>query len=509
MKKNNYTLGIDLGTSSVKTVLFNTIGESIASASADYPLLMPHNGWAEQQPEDWFEGTVKTVRAVVEKSGVDTADIAGIGISGQMHGAVLLDGDGRALRPAILWCDGRTGRQCERITDLVGRSRLIEICANPALTGFTAGKLLWVRDNEPEVYRRCKTVLLPKDYLRFRLSGALASEISDASGTNLLDIKSGDWSGEILSALGLDRGMFPDICESADIAGYVTKEFSALTGLREGTPVVGGAGDNASAAVGVGCVTPENAMLTLGTSGVILAHSSSPVLDAQGRIHVFRSAVKGEYNLLSCTLAAGQSFKWFIDSFFAEEKKRDDFGAYIESLADGVPAGSDGLIFLPYIMGERSPILDECARGVFFGLSGIHGKADMLRAVMEGVAYSQRQCFEIMEDLGVKPRTIYGCGGGMKNGLWRQVLADNLNADISYSAKGGGDYAARGASILAFVGAGNFPTVQAACSAQMSASAPIMAHPHRVSVYDKTYEIYKALYPALKKSFKELSDVEL
>ncbi len=506
-----YVLGVDLGTSSTKTAMFDECGRLIADASYDYELLQPRNGWAEQRPSDWWDAAVSTISATIKKSGVSADDIVGVGFSGQMHWLVMVDQDGNVIRPAILWCDGRTGEECKEIEEAVGKKRLIEICGNPALTGFTAGKILWVKKNEPENYARCKKMMLPKDYVRYMLTGEFAIDAGDASGTNLLDITTRDWSDEILSALKIDRGLLPNVYNSCDVVGKITPKAAELTGLKVGTAVVCGCGDNASAAVGSGVVTEGLAFTTLGTSGVVYASSKEPLVDPMGRIHTFCSAVPGEYALMSCTLAAGLSLKWFKNTFCDEEaaeaaKKGIDVYAYLDSIAANVPVGANKLIYLPYIMGERSPLLDEKARGVFFGLSGIHTKADLLRAVLEGVVYSQRQCFDIFAELGVHPEQMIALGGGGTSKLWRQMLADNYRCNISTVVNKEGP--ALGAALMAAVGAGIYSSLPEACSAVVKFKDIQEPVSENIDEYTEIFNIYKSLYPALKDSFLKLSYIQ-
>lgn len=505
-----YVLGVDLGTSSTKTAMFDEHGKLIADASSDYDLLQPKNGWAEQRPSDWWDAVIKTIAGTIKKSGVKADDIVGVGFSGQMHGLVMVDGKGEVIRPAILWCDGRTGEECREIESKIGKERLIEICGNPALTGFTAGKILWVRKNEPENYARCKKMMLPKDYVRFMLTGEYAIDAGDASGTNLLDIRKRDWSEEILSSLDIDRDLLPDVYGSCDVVGYITDKAAELTGLKKGTPVVCGCGDNASAAVGAGVVTEGLAFTTLGTSGVVYASSKEPFVDPKGRIHTFCSAVPGEYALMSCTLAAGLSLKWFKNNFFTEEAKKaaeegTNIYALLDDMADEVPIGANRLIYLPYLMGERSPILDENTRGVFFGLSAMHTKADLLRAVLEGVVYSQRQCLEIFTELGIKPERMIALGGGGTSRVWRQMLADNFGCGIQTVVnKEGG---ALGAALMAAVGAGIYGSLKEACAEIIKYNDSQRPNMELNSVYSEIFSIYKGLYPALKDSFLKLSNI--
>ena len=503
-----YLLGIDLGTSGAKTALFDEAGDTVAACTQEYPLLQPKNGWAEQAPGDWWQAVVKGIREVLASGKANGQDIAGIGLSGQMHGLVMLDGKGRVIRPAILWCDGRTEKQCKMITQAVGAERLIQLTGNPALAGFTAGKILWVRENEPEHYARCRQVLLPKDYIRFCLTGKYATDVTDASGTNLMDVRRREWSGEVLRALDLDEALLPPIYESCQIAGCVTQEAAEVTGLIEGTPVVAGAGDNACAAVGTGVVTPERAFTTIGTSGVVYAHSRDFHVDAEGRIHTFCAPVPGEYAVMSCTLAAGLSLRWFKDTLCGEEAKdaaRQKTNVYkiLDQQAQAVPAGARELLFLPYLMGERSPLLNEKSRGVFFGLSAIHTKKDMLRSVMEGVVYSQRACFEIMVDMGVIPDKMIVCGGGGSSALWRQMLADNYGRPIWQVD--GQEGPAKGAALLAGTGVQIYRSVPDACKQTVHDHLKATPNISEGKKYEKYYMLYRSLYPALKSSFDSLA----
>ncbi|HIU31218.1 MAG TPA: xylulokinase [Candidatus Caccousia avistercoris] len=503
-----YLLGIDLGTSGTKTVLFDTEGAVVASALEEYPMYQPQNGWAEQDPADWWNAAKNTIRTVLEKSGADPAAVRGLGISGQMHGLVMLDENGRVLRRSIIWCDQRTAEECREITEKVGAQRLIAITANPALTGFTASKILWVRNHEPELYARCRHILLPKDYVRYMLTGQFATEVSDASGMQLLDVPNRCWSKEVLEKLEIDESLLAKVYESPEVTGYVTGEAAALTGLAEGTPVVGGAGDNAAAAVGTGVVESGKALTTIGTSGVVFAHSDSVTIDPQGRVHTFCAAVPGCWTVMSCTLAAGLSLKWFRDNFCREEIQaasgmgKDPY-VLMDQEAERVPIGANRLVYLPYLMGERSPKLDPECRGVFFGLSAIHTKYDMLRAVMEGVIYSQRECLDILRGMGVVSSEMIACGGGGTSPLWRQMMADVYGLPVKTSASKEGP--ALGVAILAGVGAGVYASVPEACRRLIRTSAPQEPVPGNHEKYEPFYRTYLSLYPALKEGFQTLA----
>ncbi len=504
-----YILGIDLGTSGTKTVLFDEHGKKVASSTVEYDLIQPHNGWAEQDPADWWNAAITTIKEVTK--GVNTTDIKGLGISGQMHGLVPVDQQGNVLRNSILWCDGRTGEQCKKITDIVGKEKLISITANPALTGFTAGKILWFRENEAELYQQTYKFLLPKDYIRYKLTGLYGAEASDASGTNLYDVPNRCWSKEILNLLEISEDLLPECKESVDVAGTISKEAASITGLDTSTVVCYGAGDNASAAIGTGVVSTGKAFTTIGTSGVIFAHSDEPQIDAGGRVHTFCSAVPNKYTVMSCTLSAGMSLKWFRDNFCSSEKELaellhcDSYDFINKGVAD-IKIGSEQLLFLPYLMGERSPILDEKARGVFFGLSGIHTRYHMVRAIMEGVMYSQKQCLDVMNDMGVYPDQMYACGGGAKSEIWRQMMSDLYGTSVITNESEEGP--ALGVAILASVASGIYSDIETACSKLITPKNVQMPNSNSHDEYMKYYEIFKNLYPNLKDSFHQLFELQ-
>ena len=505
---NEYVLGVDLGTSGTKTVLFDKQGRAIASASREYPLDQPRNGWAEQDPECWWQAARETIRQVIGESGVAPAQIRGLGISGQMHGLVLLDENGQVLRKAILWCDGRTQQECDEITRIVGRERLIRITANPALTGFTAGKVLWVRRHEPEIWKQVRHILLPKDYVRFRLTGEYGSEMSDASGTNLLDVPRRCWSGAMLDALDLDATLLPPLMESSDAAGPVTSRAAEETGLQPGTVVAAGAGDNAAAAVGTGVVTVGKAFATIGTSGVVFAHADQVQIDPKGRVHTFCAAVPGAYTVMSCTLAAGLSLKWFRDQFCQAEcqtaaQMGEDPYTLMSQEAAQSPIGANRLVYLPYLMGERSPLLDADARGAFIGLSGIHARRDLLRAVMEGVIYSMRQNLEVLRGMGIAPAEMRACGGGARSPFWRQMMADVFALPVRTVKNTEGP--ALGAAILGGVAAGLYADIPSACAALIQENEPQLPDVQRHVDYEKYYDLYVSLYPALKDAYHTLA----
>jgi xylulokinase len=506
----SYLIGIDIGTSGTKTALFDVTGRLIASSVFDYPLIQLQNGWAEQNPEDWWNATVLGLKDVINKSKINPQDIAGIGLSGQMHGLVMLDSSKNLLRNSIIWCDSRSSLQAQKIAQTCG-SRLIEISANPAMPAFTAAKLLWVRDNEPDIYKKCAHILLPKDYIRFKLTGVLATEVSDASGMQLLDVPKRTWSEEICRLLEIDTGILPQVFESSYISGYVNEEASLITGLKKGTPVAGGAGDQAASAVGSGIIEEGRVSDTLGSSGVVFAHTDKPVIDPLGRVHTFCHAVQGQWHIMGVTQGAGLSLKWFKDNFCKQEidqarDQKTDVYDIIMNQVQKIRIGADNLIFLPYLMGERTPHLDTSARGVFFGISSIHTKAHFLRAVIEGITYSQRDCFEILKNMGVKPKNIIAGGGGAKSAYWRQILADNFRQDVCTVHQDAGG--CLGVAILAGVGTGIYKSVQKACNDIIMPKTAISPDYNNSEIYDKFYEIYKDLYHDLKDTFKKLSEVK-
>ena len=503
----NYLIGIDIGTSATKTVLFDQDGNVISSASQEYPLYQPQNGWAEQAPEDWYRATINTLKQVISDSGVSSQDIKGIGLSGQMHGLVMLDQNNDVIRPSIIWCDQRTSKECEEITQKVGKDRLIEITANPALTGFTASKILWVRNNEPENYEKCKHILLPKDYVRFKLTGEYATEVSDASGMQLLDIPGRCWSDEILEKLDIDKSLLAKVYESPEVTGYITEDIEKLTGLKAGTIVVGGAGDNAAAAVGTGVVKNGKAFTTIGTSGVVFAHCSDITIDPKGRVHTFCCAVPGCWHVMGVTQAAGLSLKWFKDNLcedYVEKANEQGVDPYylMDKDAEAVAVGSNKLLYLPYLMGERTPHLDPDCRGVFFGLSAIHTKKEMIRAVMEGVAFSLKDCNEILAQMGINVDKMMACGGGGTSKLWRQMLSDMYDCEVVTSQSKEGP--ALGVAILAGVGAGLYKSVEEACDKIITIDKTTTPTKENTQLYNEYHKVYKNVYSSLKDNFKDL-----
>ncbi len=505
-----YIIGVDIGTSGTKTVLFDEGGKVIASKTIEYPMYQPKNGYAEQDPRDWANATVNTLKAVVSQSGVSKDDIKGIGLSGQMHGLVMLDKDNDVIRNSIIWCDQRTAKEVEEMNSILGEKKLIEITANPALTGWTAAKILWVKNNEPENYERCRHILLPKDYIRFILTGEYATEVSDASGMQLLDVPNRCWSDEILNALEIDKSLLGKVYESCEVTGTLTKEMAELTGLNEGTIVVGGAGDNAAAAVGTGVVEDGKAFTTIGTSGVVFAHTSNISIDPKGRVHTCCAAVPGAWHVMGVTQGAGLSLKWFRDNFCTSEKETaslmgvDEY-YLMDKEAETVEVGSNRLLYLPYLMGERTPHLDPDARGVFFGLSAMHTKKDMLRSVLEGVSYSLRDCVEVFREMKININDMMACGGGGSSPLWRSMLADLYNCPVKTLASKEGP--ALGVALLASVGAGIYSSVGEACKQVIEVNKVQEPNEKNVGEYEKYYQLYREIYPALKESFSKLSSL--
>ena len=502
-----YVIGVDCGTSGTKTVLFDESGKVIASKTIEYPMYQPKNGYAEQDPADWSNAMVNTIKAVMTQSGVSKDDVKGVGISGQMHGLVMLDKDGNVLRKSIIWCDQRTANEVEEMNQKLGEKKLIEITANPALTGWTAAKILWVKNNEPEIYEKCAHILLPKDYLRFILTGEFATEVSDASGMQLLDVPNRCWSDEVLSALDIDKSLLGKVYESCEVTGEITAKMAELTGLKAGTIVVGGAGDNAAAAVGTGVVEDGKAFTTIGTSGVVFAHTSNISIDPKGRVHTCCAAVPNSWHVMGVTQGAGLSLKWFRDNFCNAEKETaalmgvDEY-YLMDKEAETVPVGANRLLYLPYLMGERTPHLDPDARGTFFGLSAMHTKKDMLRAVLEGVSYSLRDCVEVFREMNINVSDMMACGGGGTSPLWRSMLADLYNCPVKTVASKEGP--ALGVALLATVCAGIYSSVPEACKAVIKTDKTQEPIENNVPEYEKYYQLYREIYPALKASFKKL-----
>lgn len=493
-----YLIGIDIGTSGTKSVLFDTEGKVIASATQEYPLYQPQNGYAEQDPRDWWNAVCKTLQEIVPQA--KDGKIAGIGLSGQMHGLVMLDENNDVIRNSIIWCDGRSGEECREIEEIIGRDRLIEITANPATAGFTASKIMWMKKHEPENYMRCKHILLPKDYIRFRLTGEYATEVSDASGMQLLDIKNRSWSREVCEKLNIDMSLLPKMYESAEVTGTVTREAAEVTSLKEGILVVGGAGDNAAAAIGTGVCKEGKAFTTIGTSGVVFAHTDTPVIDKQGRVHTFCCAVSGKWHVMGVTQAAGLSLNWFRGNLAKECSYKE-----LDLLCEKVPVGAKKLLYLPYLMGERTPYLDSNCRGAFVGLSAIHSTGEMARAVMEGVTYSLCNCVDILREMGVETSDMAICGGGGKSLLWRNMISDAYSIPVKTLESEEGP--ALGVAVLAGCGAGIYKSVEEGCERCVKTKNVIVPDEANHSEYMKYYKVYNNLYAQLKPSFDNLAQL--
>lgn len=493
-------LGIDVATTGAKALLIDETGVVIASAQADYPLSMPQPLWSEQSPADWWNGVVTCVRQALAQGNVDPAAVRAVGLTGQMHGLVLLDAAGEVLRPAILWNDQRTAAECAWITDKVGRQRLLALTGNPALPGFAAPKLLWVRRHEPAIYARIAHVLLPKDYVRYRLTGGMATDLAGASGTLWLDVPGRRWSAEVLSALEVPADWLPPVYEGPQVTGTVSPAAAGGIGLLPGTPVVAGAGDQAAQAVGVGAVRPGVLALTLGTSGVVFAPTNEPVIEPQGRLHTFCHAVPGRWHLMGVMLSAGGSLRWYRDTL-APGVAFDDLLAPVVD----VPAGSENLLFLPYLTGERTPHPDPLARGAFVGLTMRHARAHLTRAVLEGVAFGLRDSVELLRTAGADTlMQVRISGGGARSSQWQQIIADVLQTElVTVSTIEGAAY---GAALLAGIGAGFWPNADAACAAVVQPTSRVSPQAGVAECYHALYNHYRRLYPALKPTFVSLAD---
>jgi xylulokinase len=489
-----FVVGIDASTTATKAVLVDEMGTVRGIAAAEYGFDQPRPLWSEQDPRLWSAGAASALRRLLAETGTDAGDVAAVGLTGQMHGLVLLDAAGEVLRPAILWNDQRTAAECDWIRDAVGKERLVAITGNDALTGFTAPKLAWVRAHEPDVWARVGHVLLPKDYVRWFLTGGYAMDKADGAGTQLFDLAARDWSPVMLETLGIDPAWMPPTHEGPEVTGVVSEAAAAATGLRAGTPVVAGGGDQAANAVGTGVVGPGTMALSLGTSGVVFAATDAPLYEPAGRVHAFCHAVPGRWHLMSVMLSAAGSMRWFRDAVAPGEP----FGDLAEAAGE-VPAGSDGVLFLPYLSGERSPYPDPHARGAFTGLTLGHDRRHLTRAVMEGVAFGLRDGLDLMLEAGTPaPSQIRASGGGTASPLWRQILADVLEAEIATVSTTEG--AAYGAALLAAVGAGWFPDVDAAAVACVRAT-PVAEPGEDTSLYRERHAAYRALYPALSPLF--------
>lgn len=504
-----HLLGIDIGTSGTKTLICDDDGRVLATAMAEHAISSPKPGWSEQDPEDWWAATGKATKAVLKKANVKSADIGGIGLSGQMHGSVFLGNGPKPLRAALLWNDQRTVEQCWQLEAKAGgRAALIELVANPALTGFTAPKILWVRQHEPKVYERTRHILLPKDYIRYRMTGEYATEVSDASGMLLLDVVNRTWSDKLLGLLEIDKSLLAKLHESPEVTGTLHEEGARALGLRPGIPVVGGAGDQAAGAVGNGIVSPGIVSATLGTSGVVFAHSDVPTRDPRGRVHTMCHAVPGKWCVFGCMLSAGGSFQWLRnqlggDEVAAARKKKVDPYELLVARAAQAPLGSEGLFFLPYLTGERCPHPDPAARGGWIGLTARTTRDMMIRSLLEGVTFGMRDALEIMRQMGIPITQVRASGGGARSDFWRHLQADVYNLPIVLTNATEGP--AYGVALLAGVGTGAFASVEQACKATIKQTAKVAPNRKQAAAYERYYQTFGKLYFDLKERFGEIA----
>jgi len=500
-------LGIDVGTGGTRALLIDETGRVLASATADHqPFASPHTGWAEQDALDWWRACCEAIRKVLSVSSIPASGIAGVGFSGQMHGAVLLDSAGVPLRPSLIWCDQRTAKEASDLSESIGADRLLAWTCNPALPNFTLTKLLWVRNHEPHLFGKFKTLQLPKDYVRFRLTGEYAMDMADASGTLLLDVARRRWSSEMATAAGINMSVLPKLFESCEVCGTVSKAGAEATGLRMGTPVVVGAGDQAAGAVGLGVVTPGTVHATIGTSGVVFASTDYPAMDPAGRLHTFCHAIPNRWHVMGVTQSAGLSLRWFRDRFGVIGKNGEDPYESLAREAATAPSGSDGVMWAPYLMGERTPHLDPDARAALVGLTASHGRAHIVRAILEGVAFSLKDSFSIFEEMDVPVKHIRLGGGGARSHLWRQIQADVYGRSVEIVEAEEG--AAYGAALLAGVGAGVWKTVDEACSQAVRVKARIEPDPVNSANLQQQYAHYVRIYPALQKIGADLTETQ-
>jgi xylulokinase len=491
-----YWLGIDVGTGGTRALLVNRDGKLVGAFTSPHDdMTMERPLWAEQRPENWWDAAKLAVRGVLAEAKVSGNSVRGVGVSGQMHGLVMLDASNRVIRPALIWCDQRSQEQVDSINRLIGAQTVLACTANPVLTGFTLPKLLWVRDHEPQSFERLNKVLLPKDYVRFCLTGEYASDVSDASGTSLFDVVHRRWSYEMADRIGLQRTILPAALESTQISGRISRTAADATGLAENTPVVGGAGDQAASAVGNGIVESGTVSCTLGTSGVVFAHMESPEYDARGRVHTFCHAVQGTWHVMGVTQGAGLSLQWFRKNLAPDT-------TYYDLTAEAATAqpGSQGLFWLPYLMGERTPHLDASARGGWIGLTAKHTRADLIRALLEGVSYSQKDCLDIIEQMGVQARYVRLSGGGARSPFWQQMLADVFGKPVSVLENQEGS--AYGAALLALVGTGEYASVREVCKAAVHEVRTCEPQPDGQKVYAEGHRTYCGLYPAIQAALR-------
>ena len=506
----DYVVGVDVGTTGAKALLVDATGAVVARSVHEYPLHTPRPGWAEQDPHDWWRAAVAAIRDVLAASGARPEEVRGLGLSGQQHGSVFLDKDGQVLREAILWCDQRTQAQCDWIHDTVGFDRVVAETLNPVLTGFQAPKIVWLRDNEPELYEKLRMILLPKDYVRYRLTGEFATDVSDAAGTSLLNVGKRQWSEAMVRGLGLTMDMLPKVYESPVASTAICQTASQEIGLRPGLPVAGGGGDNACSAVGNGVIEESIVQVSVGTSGTVFSPMNEPKMDPKLRVHTFCHAVPGQWHAMGVMLMAGGSLRWFRDELCGEEKaeaarRAVDPYEVITEMAATAPIGSEGLIFLPYLTGERTPHADPNARGVFFGLGLRHTKAHMARAIMEGVCYGMRDSLEILREMELPISEVRNTGGGSRSPFWRQMQSDVFRSSLVAMAIDEG--AAFGAALLGGVAGGVWPDVQAACAATVRTKEPVRPNRKASAAYNKYYPTYRGLYRSLKRHFARVAGI--
>ena len=484
-------LGIDVGTGGSRALLINPQGKIVGAFTAPHEdMRMDRPLWAEQRPENWWDAAQQAIRGVLDETKVSGRDVAGIGLSGQMHGLVMLDAADQVIRPALIWCDQRSQTQVDEINRLVGKDSVLAFTANPVLTGFTLPKLLWVRDNEPAHFERIRKIVLPKDYIRFRLTGEYATDAADASGTALFDVARRQWSAEMAGRVGIAPSILPVALESTSVSGRVSRSAAGTTGLAEGTPVVAGAGDQAASAVGNGIVEAGIVSCTIGTSGVVFAHMESPQYDARGRVHTFCHAVEHAWHVMGVTQGAGLSLQWFRNNL-APGTGYDALTAE----ATTATAGSQGLFWLPYLMGERTPHLDASARGGWIGLTAKHTRADLIRSLMEGVSYSQKDCLDIIEQMGIAVDSVRFSGGGARSEFWQQMLADVFGKRVSVLENQEGS--AFGAALLALVGTGEYASVREVCKAAIREHRVLEPRPEIWKIYASGHQTYRSLYPVI------------
>ena len=495
----SHFLGVDTSTTGSKAIIIDERGQVCGVASSPHTLQTPKPLWSEQDPHQWWQAVSTSIRSVLKQAGLSGESIVAVGLTGQMHGLVLLDETGEVLRPAILWNDQRTQSQCDEIHARIGKEKFIQITGNVALTGFTAPKILWVKENEPAVFAKVKHILLPKDYIRYRLTGSFAMDKADGAGTVLFDLKSRDWSPEVLDALGIVPSWMPKTFEGPEFTGFISESAASLTGLKMGTPVAAGGGDQAAQAVGVGAVEPGVVALTVGTSGVVFATTPAPLVEPEGRLHAFCHAAPGMWHFMGVMLSAAGSLQWYRDTL-APQLSFDD----LLQEAETVPAGSEGLQFLPYLSGERTPYPDPLARGAFIGLTLRHNRGYLTRAVLEGVSFGLKDSFTLIQNAGLGEITqVRASGGGTKAALWRQILASVLEAElVTVNTTEGAAY---GAALLAGVGAGEWADVPSACRACVKITGSVQPNPSQMDVYRQAYRIYQELYPELKSSFGKMA----